>query len=194
MFKTFLSGSFLFSVLGLSMRRCKLFTLCGLIMMLSATLGCMFERRQEPYIVELGEKDESIHNPLAATGQMLAGKRLKNAHLKGANLRSAMLAGADLREADLEDADLAGAMLLGANLSRAKLVNANFEGAMLLGVHLESANVDGANFKNTAFLTQDQIDDACGTPRVLPEQVRAPTGVRCEPPTIKSEGAAAPHP
>jgi uncharacterized protein YjbI with pentapeptide repeats len=119
---------------------------------------------------------------------MLAGQRLKNANLKGANFRSAMLAGADLREADLEDADLSGAMLLGANLGHAKLVNANFEGAMLLGVHLENARIDGANFKDTAFLTQDQIDDACGTPKALPEPLKAPKARSCEQPTNTSQG------
>ena len=34
---------------------------------------------------------------------------------------------------------------------------------MLLGAQLEEARIDGANFKNTAFLYQDQIDDACGS-------------------------------
>jgi len=160
---------------------------CALIVVLSAPLGCLYEVAQEPYIVEVDEKDEPIYKPLVTAGQMLAGKRLKKANLKGENLRGAMLAGTDLRDADLEEADLTGAMLLGANLSRAKLVNANFEEAMFLGTHLESADITGANFKNTAFLTQDQIDDACGTPRALPEWLRAPKGVSCEQPPIKSE-------
>ena len=168
------------------LRRSKLFVLCGLILVLSAPLGCLYEGSQEPYIVEV-YVEQPIQTPLVTSGQMLAGKRLKKTNLKGANLRSAMLAGTDLREADLEGADLTGAMLVGANLSRAKLVNANFEEAMFLGVHLESADINGANFKNTAFLTQDQIDDACGTPRVLPEWVRAPKGVSCEQRTIKPE-------
>lgn len=128
-------------------------------------------------------EDQSRRKP-DPPGQMLAGKRLKKEKLKGANLRSTMLAGADLRETDLEDADLTGAMLLGANLSGANLVNANFENAMLLGAQLENAHISGANFKNTAWLTQDQIDDACGTPRVLPEGLKAPTGVNCKPTTI----------
>jgi uncharacterized protein YjbI with pentapeptide repeats len=156
----------------------------GLIVVFSAPLGCLYDTAQQPYIVEVDVKDEPKHLP-AAPGPMHAGARLKNANLKGANLRQAMLAGADLREADLEEADLSGAMLLGANLSRAKLMNANFEGAMLLGVHLENAHIEGANFNNTAWLTQDQVDDACGTPKVLPERLRAPKAATCEPP-IKS--------
>jgi uncharacterized protein YjbI with pentapeptide repeats len=152
------------------------------IVVLSTPLGCLYEAAQQPYIVEVDVKEEPTHHLPAAPGPMHAGARLKNANLKGANLRQAMLAGADLREADLEEADLSGAMLLGANLSRAKLMNANFEGAMLLGVHLENAHIEGANFKNSAWLTQDQVDDACGTPKVLPERLRAPKNAACEPP------------
>ena len=107
------------------------------------------------------------------THSMLAGVRLKKAKLKGANLEMAMLAGADLRDADLEYANLSQAMLLGANLSRAKLLNTKFDGANLLGAILEGARIEGASFKNT-FLTQDQLDEACGKPRALPEGLKAP--------------------
>ena len=172
-------------MLQLTMFR-KFLPSCSLIIVLCAPLGCVHESL-EPYIVEVDVEDQPAKNASATPGPMHAGERLKKANLKGANLRQAMLAGADLREADLEDADLAGTMLLGANLSRAKLANANFEGAMLLGTHLENAHIDGANFKNTAWLTQDQIDDACGTPKVLPERLRAPKTVSCEQSAIKSE-------
>jgi len=164
----------------------KFLALCGLIIVLSTPLGCVHESL-EPYIVEVEVKDEPIHKAPATAGQMLAGKRLKKANLKGENLRGAMLAGTDLRDADLEGADFTDAMLLGADLSRAKLANANFEGAMLLGTHLENAHIDGANFKNTNFLTQDKIDDACGTPKALPERLTAPKAASCEQPTIKSQ-------
>ena len=166
----------------------KFLALCGLIVVivvLSTPLGCMHESL-EPYIVEVEVKDESIVKPPVTAGQMLAGRRLKKANLKDANLRAAMLAGADLRDAELEGADFRDAMLLGANLSRAKLTNANFEGAILLGTHLENAHIDGATFKNTSFLTQDQIDEACGTPKALPEWLKAPQGASCEQPATKS--------
>lgn len=107
-------------------------------------------------------------------GQMLAGARLRKANLHGANLHVAMLAGADLRGSDLESADLGYAMLLGANLRDANLKNANFEGAMLLGAQMEGAQIEGVNFKNAAFLTQDQVNEACGKPKVLPEGLRMP--------------------
>jgi uncharacterized protein YjbI with pentapeptide repeats len=105
--------------------------------------------------------------------QMLAGVRLKKAKLKGANLEMAMLVGADLREADLEFANFKQAMLLGANLGGAKLLNANFEEANLLGASLEGARIEGANFRR-AFITQDQIDEACGRPRSLPQGLKIP--------------------
>jgi hypothetical protein len=66
-------------------------------------------------------------------------------------------------------------------------VNANFEDAMLFGAHLENANIDGANFKNTSWLTQDQIDDACGTPKVLPDGLKAPKTLGCKQDKIRSE-------
>lgn len=104
---------------------------------------------------------------------MLAGVRLKRAKLKTANLEMAMLVGADLQEADLEYANLKQAMLVGANLSKAKLINTNFEEANLLGASLEGARIEGASFKNT-YVTQDQIDEACGRPRALPRGLKTP--------------------
>jgi uncharacterized protein YjbI with pentapeptide repeats len=107
------------------------------------------------------------------THAMLAGVHLKKAKLSGANLEMAMLAGADLREADLEYANLKQAMLLGANFGKAQLLNTNFEDANLLGASLEDARIDGASFKNT-YVTQDQIDEACGKPRDLPPGLKMP--------------------
>jgi len=160
---------------------------CALIIVLTAPLGCLYEVSEKPYVVEVYQEDESIHKPPVTAGQMLAGKKLKKAKLKGSNFVGAMLAGADLRQAELEDADFRGAMLLGTNLSGANLVNANFEGAMLLGAQLEEARIDGANFKDTAFLHQDQIDEACGKPRALPENLKGPKSDNCEQTTINPQ-------
>jgi len=165
------------------MGRWKHFVLCILILGLYTDLGC--QESLEPYIVEV-DQNQPEQAPVKI-GQMLAGKRFIKAKLKGAVYHATMLAGADFREADLEGADLTHAMLLGANFSRANLANANFEDSMLLGVHLENAQIDGANFKNTSWLTQDQIDDACGTPKGLPEGLKASKNMSCERPTIKSE-------
>ena len=124
--------------------------------------------------VARADKQPTSQEPLDFHGQMLAGKKFKKSKLKGANFRDAMLAGADFRGADLQYADLGEAMLLGANLSGANLMNANFKNANLLGVQLEGARIDGTNFHETAFLTQDQLDDACGKPRALPAGLKSP--------------------
>jgi|RhiMethySRZTD1v2_1073278.scaffolds.fasta_scaffold384636_2 hypothetical protein len=160
----------------------------ALITLLSLSSGCS-QAADEKRIQEI-MKQKQVYDAQSTRkpdppGQMLAGKRLKQAKMNGANLRWAMLAGADLREADLQGADLTGAMLLGANLSDAKLVDAIFENAMLLGTQLENARISGANFKNSAFLTQDQIDEACGTPKVLPDELKPPQS--CKQPTVKVE-------
>ena len=167
----------------------KLLDSSALIILLSISFGCL-EAADEKRIQEIMKQrqvyeDQSRRKP-DPPGKMLAGKRLRKAKSKGENFRSAMLAGADLREADLEGADLTGAMLLGANLSGANLVDAIFDNANLLGAQLENAHIDGTNFQNSAWLTQDQIDDACGRPRVLPEGLKAPKS--CErPPITKPE-------
>jgi len=154
-------------------------TLCPIALTLVLLLGScsIIGWPSSPRVETLRSEDISkVEAPHSedTKGQMLAGARLRKTKLNGANLHRAMLAGADLRGSDLESADLRGAMLVGANLSGANLVNANFEGAMLLGAHMKEARIDGANFKNTAFLTQDQVDEACGKPKVLPEGLRAP--------------------
>ena len=166
----------------------KFLASCALTMALASPLGCLQaadEKRIQEIMKQKQVYEDASRRKPDPPGQMLAGKRLKQAKLKGANLRSAMLAGADLREADLEGADLTGAMLVGANLSDARLLNALLENAMLLGAQLENADISGANFNNSAFLTQDQIDDACGTPRVLPEGLKPPKS--CEQPSIAPE-------
>jgi hypothetical protein len=145
---------------------------CVLMLVLSGLEGCGQEvKEQMP-----ASQQESKEVP----GQMLAGKKLKKANLKGANFRSAMLAGSDLRQTNLENADLRHAMLLGANLSEANLMNADFEEAMLMGAQLEDARIDGVNFKNVGFLTQEQLDEACGKPKALPEGLKAPTRADCK--------------
>ena len=139
-----------------------------LILVVVFLLGsCSIVRQSSPPI------PETLHSD-AVPGQMLAGTRKKNAMLHGVNFQRAMLAGADLRGSDLQSADLRSAMLLGANLSRTNLANANLEGAMLLGANMEGARIDGADFKGAAFLTQEQVDEACGNPKILPEGLRMP--------------------
>lgn len=129
--------------------------------------SCSIRGQSSPPIVEAPHSD-------VIPGEMLAGARKKNAMLSNANLQRAMLAGADLRGSDLDSADLRSAMLMGTNLGGTNLANANLEGAMLLGTQFEGARIDGADFSGAAFLTQEQIDETCGNPRVLPQGLKAP--------------------
>jgi hypothetical protein len=145
---------------------------CVLMTSLCIYFGCSKEGDQDRMLKPVYE-EQSRQKP-DPPGEMLAGKRLRKKNFKGSNLRSAMLAGADLRGADLEDADLKAAMLFGANLGDAKLINANLEETMLLGAQLDNARIDGANFKNSTGLSQEQIDDARGTPRFLPDGLKGP--------------------
>ena len=68
------------------------------------------------------------------TGADLRDADLRGADLRGADLRDADLRGADLRGADLSDADLRDADLLGAYLSDADLRDAGLRDAVLRGV------------------------------------------------------------
>jgi len=93
-------------------------------------------------------------------GAMLCcGANLSTANLFGVvNLSGAQLGTADLSGAHLFAANLSGASLFGANLSGAELDAANLGGALLLG-----ANLNGASLSYAQYLTQEQLDKACGT-------------------------------
>jgi len=78
---------------------------------------------------------------------------LSGANLYGANLNLAVLNGADLILANLSDAKLSSAILHGADLRAADLTGADLNGADLTGADLREAK----------YLTQAQLDQACGT-------------------------------
>ncbi len=82
---------------------------------------------------------------------------LEGADLRGANLEGAFLGGANFSGAKLFDANLHKADLGGANLQVADLRSANLQGAVLSG-----ANLSGANLLTARYLTQEQLDQACG--------------------------------
>ena len=101
-------------------------------------------------------------------GAILPGARLNDADLfsadlSGANLFVADLSGAHLSSADLSGANLIGALLIHADLFLADLRRANLFAANLRGANLRSADLSYAN------LSQDQLDQACGKPKALPE-------------------------
>jgi uncharacterized protein YjbI with pentapeptide repeats len=115
-------------------------------------------------------------------GANLSGANLSGANLGGgADLRGVNLSGADLSGADLLVTNLSGANLSGANLRGANLNAADLRGVNLRGANLSSANLGGANLSDAdlsgtdlsganliAYLTQKQLDQACGKPKALP--------------------------
>jgi hypothetical protein len=117
----------------------------------------------------------------------LAGADLNGANLSGADLNGANLSDANLSVAILFDANLSGAILSDANLSGAVLGNvvgslngANLSGAILFGANLSGAylfraNLSGADLSGARFLTQTQLDAACGDANTkLPEGFKPP--------------------
>jgi uncharacterized protein YjbI with pentapeptide repeats len=91
---------------------------------------------------------------------------LSDAHLNDAYLIRTHLNGARLDGAHFNDADLSGAHLEGAHLNDAvllaDLIGAHLNHADLSGAHLEG-DLSGADLTNAQYLTQEQLDKACGT-------------------------------
>jgi uncharacterized protein YjbI with pentapeptide repeats len=93
----------------------------------------------------------------------LAYATLRGADLRWADLRGAMLFDADLGNANLSSADLSGAILNKANLSGASLTKVYLTNAELTKADLSGADLSGADLSNARYLTQAQLDKACGT-------------------------------
>ena len=148
------------------------------------------EHREEPWndvghsrvleeMTTLSISLESIDAHLTYLGDaQLAGSQLTEA-----NLEDAILTGTDLSEADLRSARLRGARLSFANLAGAKLASgdltdavlhcADVIGATLNGTILQSADLlwadlSASDLTGVIGLKQDQLDDACGEPGLLP--------------------------
>ena len=101
------------------------------------------------------------------TGAKLAGVNLMRADLSSADLSGVNLMSADLSGAKLGGAKLAGAYLTGAKLGNTILIYADLSGAKLGGANLTNAslfgaNLTGANLSEAKWLTQQQLDTACG--------------------------------
>jgi uncharacterized protein YjbI with pentapeptide repeats len=113
-------------------------------------------------------------------GATLAGADFRGADLTSADFRGAFMQGVDLRGAatwqtdqtDLRGANMLGANLRGATLWQTDLRNATFGGADLRGAtlwqtdlrnaNLTAANLSYADLRAALFLTQTQLDKACG--------------------------------
>jgi Pentapeptide repeats (8 copies) len=125
---------------------------------------------------------------LEMPGAYLEGVQLEGGRLIRANLKEATLVLAKLSRAKLSQADLAGAKLFGAKLQQADLLQADLFGADLLqadlfganlfGAKLSGANLSRANLSGAHFLTQEQLNAACGN-----EETKLPPGLtvpRCK--------------
>jgi hypothetical protein len=81
--------------------------------------------------------------------------KLRGANLRDADLHEAILDWANLREANLAWADLSGANLVGTNLSNAALDRADLRGAYLGATNLSGANFRGVQLSATVFAYMD---------------------------------------
>jgi len=97
------------------------------------------------------------------SGAILTRADLTRADLGGTKLTRAHLVGADLTGADLTDTNLTSANLTSADLVSANLANADLSGAFLTVADLGGANLTGADLTDVQYLTQEQLDKACGT-------------------------------
>jgi len=68
-----------------------------------------------------------------------------------------------LGKAHIPKADLGGTNLTSADLVSANLANADLSGAFLTVADLGGANLTGADLTDVQYLTQEQLDKACGT-------------------------------
>ena len=117
----------------------------------------------------------------SARGAFLVNAELYGCDLSYANLIATDLSGAKLMCANLYGADLLRANLKGvwlqwANLRRADLRRADLKEALLQGADLKGAWLQGADLNNARWLTQEQLDKACGD-----EHTKLPDGLTIKP-------------
>jgi len=108
--------------------------------------------------VDSKEKLDYVPQTILVKGRNLQGINLKLADLRKANLIASDFTGGDLGSADLTNTQL----------DLANLINAQLDYVHLAGASLKNANLTGANLNGALNLTQEQLDEACGRPAVLP--------------------------
>ena len=129
-------------------------------------------------ILEDADLRYAILNDADLSSANLTSAHLIGANLVFANLNGALLGGVDLREANLVGANLStitksGSVWINATLSDSNLSDANLNGADLSGNDLNGADLSGAhltdaNLSKVSNLLQEQLDKACGKPKMLP--------------------------
>jgi uncharacterized protein YjbI with pentapeptide repeats len=103
-------------------------------------------------------------------GANLSRAKVNIADLSDADLKFANLSDANLNFTDLSNADLWDSDLTDANLRDADLIGANLSDVKLFGTNLSGANLSNADLSGAFYLTQTQLDEACGNANTkLPE-------------------------
>ncbi|MEG0265375.1 MAG: pentapeptide repeat-containing protein [Erysipelotrichaceae bacterium] len=78
--------------------------------------------------------------------------------------------GKDFKKQKIYGVDFRGALLIAANLSDCELIGCDF-----IGADLRDTNIKGANLSQSIFLTQLQINEACGDEKtILPKALQKP--------------------
>lgn len=109
----------------------------------------------------LGEISEQVRASYFAEPDVADARLRAGADLAGVDLRSGCLCGSDLRGACLIGVDLRGTDLAGVDL---------------LGADLRDARLGGADLSAALYVTQSQVDAACGDHRTrLPAAIATPS-------------------
>lgn len=98
----------------------------------------------------------------------LTGSTFDHANLAAAKMQGARLRGVTFQGATLVLADLTGADLVGASLEIADLSEAILRDTDLQGVSLKQARLKNVSLAGARHLTEEMLNEACGTPRDLP--------------------------
>ena len=110
-----------------------------------------------------GPPPDDIQAALTVITRRKSGFKEPPLFLAKAHIPKAHLVGADLTRAYLNDTNLTSANLTRAHLVGADLTRADLSGAFLTVADLGGANLTGADLTDVQYLTQEQLDKACGT-------------------------------
>ena len=117
-------------------------------------------------LLNLELENQRVVDPSASLS--LRGRDLVLGIFRGSDFRKADLSGANLGGADFTDARLANAALGGTDLRESILKGADLSGANFSGARFWHADITGADLEGATGLTQEQLDEACGTGAKLP--------------------------
>lgn len=123
---------------------------------------CTFVHDETQNVTSNPPPATDIQAALTVIGRRVAGPEkplsLSNTKIPKAGFVNANLAGAYFLNSDLENASL-----VNANLAGARLLNTDLSYAFLSKANLTGAQLSRANLNHAQGLTQEQLDQACGT-------------------------------